>query len=61
MIIRLHVLIASANRRPFSPGLVGVAFDLVTVSVTIKTDIAFTGLADADYSMDANLVEPRKE
>ena len=40
---------------------VGGTFDPVTVSGTIKTDIAFTGLADAGYTIDADLVEPRKE
>ena len=40
---------------------VGGAFDPVTVSGTIKTDIAFTGLADAGHSMDADSVELRKE
>lgn len=38
---------------------IGDMFDPVTVSGTIKTDIAFTGLADAGYSMDADLVELR--
>lgn len=37
------------------------AFDPVTVIGTIKTDVAFTGLADAGYTMDAEIVEPRKE
>lgn len=37
------------------------SFDPVTVTGTIKTDTAFTGLADAGYSMDAESVEFRKE
>jgi hypothetical protein len=37
------------------------AFDPVTVSGTLRTEVAFTGLADTGYSMDADLVEPRKE
>ena len=36
-------------------------FDPVTVTGTIKTETAFTGLADAGYSIDAESVEPRKE
>ena len=36
-------------------------FDPVTVTGTIKTEPAFTGLADAGYSIDAEAVEPRKE
>lgn len=40
---------------------VGGTFDPVTVSGTIRTDVAFTGLADAGYTMDADSVEPRKE
>lgn len=36
-------------------------FDPVTVTGVIKTDVAFTGLADAGYTMDAVRVEPRKE
>jgi len=36
-------------------------FDPVTVTGTIKTEPAFTGLADAGYSIDAETVEPRKE
>lgn len=36
------------------------SFDPVTVTGTIKTDVAFTGLADAGYSMDAEQVEIRK-
>lgn len=37
------------------------SFDPVTVTGTIKADTAFTGLADAGYSMDAESVEIRKE
>ena len=33
----------------------------VTVTGTMKADTAFTGLADAGYSMDAESVEIRKE
>ncbi len=40
---------------------VGGQFDPVTVTGTIKTETAFTGLADAGYSIDAEAVEPRKE
>ena len=40
---------------------VGGVFDPVTVTGTIKTETAFTGLADAGYSIDADSVEPRKE
>ena len=36
-------------------------FDPVTVTGTIKTEPAFTGLADTGYSIDAETVEPRKE
>lgn len=36
-------------------------FDPVTVTGIIKTDVAFTGLADAGYTMEAVSVEPRKE
>lgn len=36
-------------------------FDPVTVTGTIKADTAFTGLADAGYSMDAESVEVRNE
>lgn len=39
----------------------GGTFDPVTVSGTLKTDIAFTGLADAGYTLDADLVEARDE
>lgn len=37
------------------------SFDPVTITGTIKTDVAFTGLADAGYSMDADSIEIRKE
>jgi len=37
------------------------AFDPVTVTGTIKTETAFTGLADAGYSIDAETVEPRTQ
>jgi uncharacterized protein len=40
---------------------VGGQFDPVTVTGTIKTEMAFTGIADAGYSIDAEAVEPRKE
>jgi uncharacterized protein len=40
---------------------VGNTFDPVTVTGTIKTETAFTGLADAGYSIDAEIVEPRTE
>jgi hypothetical protein len=40
---------------------VGGSFDPVTVTGTIKTETAFTGLADAGYSIEAETVEPRKE
>jgi len=40
---------------------IGNAFDPVTVTGTIKTETAFTGLADAGYSIDAETVEPRTE
>ncbi len=36
----------------------GGTFDPVTVTGTIKTETAFTGLADAGYSIDAETVEP---
>ena len=36
-------------------------FDPVTVTGTIKTETAFTGIADAGYSIDAESVEPRKK
>lgn len=37
------------------------SFDAVTVTGTIKADTAFTGLADAGYSIDADSVETREE
>jgi hypothetical protein len=40
---------------------IGGAFDPVTVTGTMKTEPAFTGLADAGYSIDAESVEPRTE
>ena len=40
---------------------IGGAFDPVTVTGVIKTETAFTGLADAGYSLDAESVEPRTE
>jgi hypothetical protein len=40
---------------------IGGTFDPVTVTGTIKTETAFTGLADAGYSLDAETVEPRTE
>lgn len=40
---------------------IGGTFDPVTVTGIIKTDVAFTGLADAGYTMEAVSVEPRKE
>ena len=36
-------------------------FTPVTVTGTIKTDLAITGLADAGYTMEATSVEPRTE
>jgi hypothetical protein len=36
-------------------------FDPVWVTGTLKTETAFTGLADAGYSLDAEAVEPRPE
>lgn len=36
-------------------------FDPVWVTGTLKTETAFTGLADAGYSLDAESVEPRPE
>mgnify|MGYP000894275071 CR=1 FL=1 len=36
-------------------------FDPVYVTGTITTATAFTGLAAAGYTIDADLVEPRKE
>ena len=38
---------------------VGGAFDPVTVTGTIKTTVAFTGLADAGYTITADSVEAR--
>ncbi len=40
---------------------IGDTFDPVTVTGTIKTETAFTGLADAGYSIDAETVELRTE
>lgn len=40
---------------------VGGQFDPVTVTGKINTTVAFTGLADAGYTMTADSVEPRKE
>jgi hypothetical protein len=40
---------------------IGAAFDPVTVTGTMKTETAFTGLADAGYSIDAETVEARTE
>jgi hypothetical protein len=40
---------------------IGGTFDPVTVTGTIKTETAFTGLADAGYSIEAESVEPRTE
>jgi uncharacterized protein len=39
----------------------GKMFDPVTVTGTMKTEPAFTGLADAGYSIDAETVEPGAE
>lgn len=36
-------------------------FDPVYVTGKLTTTVAFTGLAEAGYSLDAELVEPRKE
>jgi hypothetical protein len=36
---------------------IGAAFDPVTVTGTMKNETAFTGLADAGYSIDAETVE----
>ncbi len=36
-------------------------FAPVTVTGTIKTDFAVTGLADAGYTMEATSVEPRQQ
>lgn len=35
-------------------------FDPVTVTGILKTTVAFTGLADVGYTLDADAVEPRK-
>jgi hypothetical protein len=40
---------------------IGGTFDPVTVTGVIKTETAFTGLADAGYSLDAESVEARTE
>ncbi|MFT3729868.1 MAG: DUF3299 domain-containing protein [Hyphomicrobium sp.] len=40
---------------------VGGQFDPVTVSGKISTTVAFTGLADAGYTLDADSVVPRKQ
>ncbi len=40
---------------------VGGTFDPVTVTGTMKTETAFTGIADAGYSIDAESVEPGAE
>ncbi|CAN1723882.1 DUF3299 domain-containing protein [Hyphomicrobium sp. 1Nfss2.1] len=40
---------------------IGGQFDPVWVTGTIKTEPAFTGLADAGYTIDADAVEHRKE
>jgi hypothetical protein len=40
---------------------VGGTFDPVTVTGTLRTETAFTGLADAGYSLDADSVEARTE
>jgi hypothetical protein len=40
---------------------IGGAFDPVTVIGKINTTVAFTGLADAGYTLTAESVEPRKE
>jgi len=40
---------------------IGAPFDPVTVTGTMRTEPAFTGLADAGYSIDAESVEPRTE
>lgn len=40
---------------------IGGQFDPVWVTGTLKTETAFTGLADAGYSIDADSVEPRPE
>ena len=40
---------------------VGETFDPVTVTGIIKTTVAFTGLADAGYTLEAETVTPGKE
>lgn len=40
---------------------IGGQFDPVWVTGTLKTEPAFTGLADAGYTIDADAVEHRKE
>jgi uncharacterized protein len=40
---------------------IGGQFDPVWVTGTLKTEPAFTGLADAGYTLDADSVEHRKE
>jgi len=40
---------------------VGAPFDPVWVTGTMKTETAFTGLADAGYSLDAERIDPRPE
>jgi hypothetical protein len=40
---------------------IGATFDPVTVTGTMKTETAFTGLADAGYSIDAETVAPGAE
>ncbi len=40
---------------------VGATFDPVTVTGTMKTETAFTGIADAGYSIDAESVVPGAE
>ncbi len=40
---------------------VGGQFDPVTVTGKITTTVAFTGLADAGYTLSADSVEPRKQ
>ena len=40
---------------------VGGQFDPVTVTGKISTTVAFTGLADAGYTLAADSVEPRKQ
>ncbi len=40
---------------------IGAPFDPVTVTGLMKTDTAFTGLADAAYTIEGAAVEPRTE